>query len=214
MITTCSNRITLALTAAFVAYAAGTTNAGVVDIDFSDEGGGTVYNVVDGDAGAYTITYVGSPRNQYDSDRGGGFRSNSGFGDNDQTVSFTISGLAAGFEVTDFGVGYVEADISSPNTTWTLTIDVGGPTLNTLLGVDGPSPNAQTNNDMFGVAVGNYGNAPTFNIGIGEDAGNSADALQINGLTVAVSAVIPAPAALPAGLAMLGLVAMRRRRMK
>jgi len=172
--------------------------AGTVGIDFSTAGGGFVYTNNDPVAGTYIVTaratgVTGAPRTDYETGYGGGFRNSSAVAENDQIWSFTVSGLSNRFEVTDFGVGYVEADLVSPSTTFTLTVDAGGATLATLAGIDSPSPNTQTSNDMFGTPPGSYGNAPTFNVLIDELGSSSADVLQINGLTITVSATNRSP---------------------
>ncbi len=188
------------------------------DLTINNPSGPHVLTIDHPDAGPFTITISGSPNTGYDSGRGGGFRNVSQFAENDQLWSFAVSGLAAGFEVTDFGVGYVEADISSPNTTFTLTVDAGGPTLNTLAGIDSPGPNNQTSNDMFGTPLGNYGNAPTFNVLIDQLGSSSADVLQLNGLTITVAAiqVVPEPASIALGsmmgIALIGVAVYRSRR--
>ena len=163
--------------------------AATVQLDFSEAGGGLAYRISDSDAGTYTSTAKGTPRSGYDGDRGGGLRNDSSQGENDQTWTFTISGLNPKFKVVRFGTGWITAVGSS-----TFKLDLSqGATSKSVEGLGASS----TSNDQLRL-IGDFGNSPTFKVMIDEQGACDAAVLQLVGLTITVADAANTKAAIAA----------------
>jgi hypothetical protein len=216
-------KLTLATLAALAAATFTPSLARADSVTVSTSGGATtdtVWTVADPTAGNYTVTVTGANRSTSSSDGNNYYRNSSNAGEDDRTITWTVSGLNPLYQITAFSFGTVKIVPSQGSgSPWSYAATLSATDLTTASTVSSTGTLTGTSAGPISPAIGitgDFGNAPAFAEFIDESAPTTSRVLGTRDFTITASPLAAPPTPEPASLGILaiGAVALLAKRRK